>query len=75
MGRDSSPQKDSQRVFLCEFYVEEEVKIIFDRVINDRKERERSNKKKKKGKKEVNKKKGKKEKEKSEWLERPDNTN
>ncbi|GFY31307.1 hypothetical protein TNCV_752681 [Trichonephila clavipes] len=66
----SSKVVDIKKLILnSESYVEEEVKIILDRVISDRKE---VNKKKKK---EVNKKKGKKEKGKSEWLERPDNTN
>ncbi|GFW90682.1 hypothetical protein TNCV_2416791 [Trichonephila clavipes] len=67
------------------FYVEEEVKIILDRV-NEKKGQKEVNEKKgqkvnekkgqkvneKKGQKEVNEKKGK---GKSEWLERPDNTN
>ncbi|GFW19437.1 SCAN box domain-containing protein [Trichonephila clavipes] len=63
-------------ILSSEFYVEEEGKIILDRVISDRKERERSKEEeerskqeekerkevnKKKGKKEINKKKGKKE--------------
>ncbi|GFV98138.1 SCAN box domain-containing protein [Trichonephila clavipes] len=60
----SSKVVDIKKLILnSEFYIEEEVKIIIDRVISDRKEPERSKQKKKKGKKEGNKKKrkGKKE--------------
>ncbi|GFY20358.1 SCAN box domain-containing protein [Trichonephila clavipes] len=49
----SSKVVDIKKLILnSESYVEEEVKIILDRVISDRKEQERSKKKKKKGKKE-----------------------